>query len=577
MAYDGWIEFGGAELINLSRTAQLADALGIDTVWTEPDTVAWIQDALGGTDYDVITSAPWYDAGYPASAEFAGIVPLSIVGLDDSTLEASTVEYITSGGSSNKPRNKTLPLVANVAVVASTPRGADYGKRWLDRMLRGGGARTFCAGSDLRYFRWAQRDGEDAPPQAHRRDVTLTRGTSVTRKRATHCSATWMTTFTWTANDPFEYGDEELMFTDLGGEIVNLIDNGFFETDASFWHVGSEIDDTFTRDTSEFYSGVASGKFETTAGSGLFYPDEVPGTVGEPSPYGNDFALSFRTKGTPGNRLRVQWIRLNGGTVFADLIVDPLTADWQHVTLVGSIPEGTDFWSVYPLFRAMDGGTVWVDDVVVVPGLVPKGPEDLGPGVLSPSVTESGSLALVEVECPAYDYSPIYDPLYPALVPSPTAPEFYPDGWDLLPGVTIDRFWARIVSVEPSEFNVVPVLTLTTDEDARMVRVSIWPSTADEGDFCDPLWTAIVTYLPAGLDFVIDGEQEASYAWDGVSPAVRRTDSLVFGTGANPISWTAFNDPVGLLVTLDIMSGGSGDYDGGGTVRAALSLVPKSD
>ena len=89
MAYDGWIEFNESELVNLSRTAQLAEALGIDTLWTEPESVEWIQDALGGVDYDVITEAPWYDSGLPASAEFAGIVPLSIAGLDDSTMEAT--------------------------------------------------------------------------------------------------------------------------------------------------------------------------------------------------------------------------------------------------------------------------------------------------------------------------------------------------------------------------------------------------------------------------------------------------------------------------------------------------------
>lgn len=420
MAYDGWIEFDGQELVNLSRTAQLAETLGIDVLWTDPASVQWIEDALTGSDYDVITEAPWYDVGFPASAEFAGVVPLSIVGLDDSTLEATTIEYNTNGGASGKPRNKTLPLVANVAIIASTSRGADYGKRWLDRRLRAGGARTFCSGSDLRYFQFPQGEGEPVPPQMHRRDVTLTRGTSVTRKRATSCSATWLVTFTWTANDPFEYGDEVLRFLNLG-------------------------------------SGVVSH--------------------------------------------------------------DP----------------------------AMD--------------------------------VTYGQVALVEQECPAYDYSPIYDPLYPALVPSPTVPDFYPAGWHLVPGMTFERYWVRFPPLEPSTLNVVPVMRLTTNVAARLLRISVWPSTADPAiDFCEPMWTAIVSYLPANLEFVIDGEQEASYAWDGVSPEVRRTDSLVYGTDARPIEWTSFSDADNLLVTLDILNDtGSGEYDGDGEVRMAMSLVPKSD
>jgi hypothetical protein len=243
--------------------------------------------------------------------------------------------------------------------------------------------------------------------------VTLSRGTSVTRKRSSHCSATWLVTYTWTANDPFEYGDEVTQFSALGGAVT-------------------------------------------------------------------------------------------------------------------------------------------------------------GPAVLT-----SGSQAMVEQSCPVYDYTPIYDPLHPALVPAPEVPNFYPVGWDLLPDVAFTRSWVRVKPVEPTALGVVPVLILTAGSDARMVRVSIWPSASNPDDFCDPLWTATVSYLPAGLDFTIDGEQQASYAWDGGSPRVRRTDSLVYGSEARPMEWRTFNDPDGLLVTLDVMSGAG--YDGGGSVRAALSLVPKSN
>lgn len=413
MAYDGLLLVDGVELINLSRTAQLAEVMGIDTLWTTPEDVAWIQTARGGVDYDLVESAPWYDPGHPASTEFAGIVPLSLSGLDDSTTEASTIEYITNGGTSGKPRNRTLPIVANVSVIASTTRGADFGKRWLDRTLRGSTDPLRCSGSDLHYFQYEQDDSLPVPPLAHRRNVTVSRGTSVTRKRHSHCSATWLVTFTWTANDPFEYGEPIEQFVNLGG-------------------------------------------------------------------------------------------------------VEPI-----------------------------------------------------GP-VLDYGVAEH----VVEQACPIYDYSPIYDPLRPALVASPTAPDFYPEGWTFLPGVTHKRDWVYLNPVEPSGLSVVPVVTLTTDFEARNVRVSVWPGDSGTNEYCNPLWTATVSYIPPGLDMVLDGEQEVAYVWDGASPVVRRADSLVYGENARPMRWRAFNDPNGLLVTLDIMDG---DYDGDGTVRAALSFVPKSD
>jgi hypothetical protein len=409
MAYDGWLEYNEVELVNISRTTQLAEALGIDTVWIDSASVQWIQDALAGVDYDVITSAPWYDASYPASAEFAGIMPLGFPGLDDSTTEASTTEYISDGGRSGKQRNSTLSIVGSVALVALTDRGAEYGKRWMDSVLRNTGALTFCAGADLRYFRTA---GEGAEV-VHRRDVRLTRGATVTRKRVTDCSATWLSTFTLTCDDPYEYGEAAVVLTDLGGS-----------------------------------------------------------------------------------------------------------------------PSG--------------------------------------------SIILSGSVALTEMGCPAYDYTPIYDPLYPALVPSPTVPDFYPAGWDIVEGMTFDRFWARIDPFEPTHLHVVPIITLNSATEARLIRVSIWGSDSEITDQCDPLFSAVVSYLPPDSDFYIDGEQHASYVWPGFGFAVRRTDSLVYAPDAKPLQWTAFNDHESLLVTLDLFSD-SGGFEGDGDVRVSLSLMSKSD
>lgn len=411
MAYDGWVEFNETELFNLSRTVQLAEALGIDSVWTDPASVQWIETALGGVDYDVISEAPWYDAGYPASAEFAGIIPLALQGLDDSTRESTPVEYITDGGNSGRARNATLNLVANVAIVASTDRGAEFGKRWLDRLLRESSTVSTCSGADLTYFRYA---GVGAPT-VHRRNVKLTRGTSVTRKRSVDCSVTWLVTFTLNAADPYEYGAPVPIITELGGDVT-------------------------------------------------------------------------------------------------------------------------------------------------------------GPGLIS-----DGALALIETSCPVYNYDPIYDPLHPALVESPTAPDFLPAGWDIVEGMTFDRFWARVTPVEPSDLLTVPLITLTAVLAARTVRVSIWSSEATEFDQCDPLFSAVLTYLPPDLDVVLDGEQQAAYAWDGFSPLVRRVDSLVYSPDARPVQWTAFNDPEYLIVTLDIFSESGGSGGGIEDVRVSLDLIAKSD
>lgn len=409
MAYDGWFRLGDTELANVARTARLAEVMGIDAVWTEYTDVSWIATALGETGYDAASAAPWYDPEVPASSEFAGIMPLSLSGLDDSTRETTTIEYITNGGSSGRPRNKTLPMVASVVVVASTSRGADFGKRWLDRQLAGNRS-VWGLGRDLRYFQWEGGNGA-TPPIMHRRDVSTTRGTTVTRKSENDCSALWFATFTLTASDPFEYSEPYPRFANLGGAVTGL------------------------------------------------------------------------------------------------------------------------------------------------------------------DVTASGSLPLTEQGCPQYDYTPLYDPLYPALVAPPVAPDFYPEGWFLETGTEMTRHWVRVPAVAPSSLLNVPIITLTTSAAARMIRISVWSGSEDETAQCGPLWQGIVTYLPPSLQFVIDGEREVAYAWDGTGFTVRRTDSLVFGPEASPLEWAGFNDPDGLLITLDIMD----ESGGAGTVRASLALVQKSD
>ena len=312
MATDAWIEFGGTELVNLSRVTQLARVMGADgALYQSEDSVQWVQDALGEIDYDDITEAPWYDPSVPESSEFAGLVPLEFAGIEDSTLTSSPSEYVTDGGTAGRARSGTLPIVASVVLVASTERGSEYGRRWLNKVLRASGGSTLCAGADLRYFRYPDEDS----PIAHRRDVKLTRGVSITRKHVSDCHALLFATFTFTAADPYEYGEVESIITELS-------------------------------------AGAATGS-----------------------------------------------------------------------------------------------------------------------GVVS-----SGSTALIQMPCAVWDYSPVFDPLHPALVAPPTAPDFYPAGWGIHTGASFDRIWAEIDPDDSDELNSVPVFTLESSTEIRAVRVSSSPT-----------------------------------------------------------------------------------------------------
>lgn len=413
MALEDYLTYDGGEVINVARTFYRAQALGIP-LRIKASRISALFDALnGGSEYSNASETPWYESGFPASEEFAGILPVSIQGLGDSTRQSSPTEYITDGGHTGLVRNSTASLVFSVVIVASTDRGADFGKRWLDKVLGHKNPGVFCSGAPIEYLRSAPHDR--VPDLVHMNDVALTRGLSVTNKRRGSCQTFWWVQWTMTAGDPYEYGVAAPRVTSIGGAAAS------------------------------------------------------------------------------------------------------------------------------------------------------------GPGVI-----DQGTLNLTQASCPAFDYSPIYDPLYPALVPSPTAPNFLPAGWGITNGMTFQRKWARITPVQPANLMAVPIVKITSTTEARMVRVSIWPGSSLTNDQCDPLFSAVLSYLPASLPVYLDAEQKASYAWDGASGAVRRTDSLVYSPTARPVQWTSFNDPNGMLVTIDFMAK-TGGYQGDGNVRASLSLVPRTD
>lgn len=630
MGYDGWLEFNGVELVNLSRAAQLAQGMGIDAVYVEPGEVQWIADELGGTGYETVANAPWYDAGHTPSAEFAGFIPLSVTGLDDSSLEASTTEYITDGGRSDKPRNSTKPIVMNFAIVARTDRGADYGKRWLDRVLRGSTDKTFCSGSDLRYFQHVPW-GEDEIPKVHMRNVRLTRGTSVTRKRRGPCSSVWFVTFTMTADDPFEYGEDIGAVADLGGIVkppppddvvpdrINLASIPDARSMIPFPFASGGVIAPLGNALVEVETGVsipAVPWVETavTRPTGFDVGDnEIQWSSGEagdgfPVEPGDQITVSVYQyhQQTGGSLASAMGIRLvaqsqTGAIISTTNFPGPAgVADtWQRCSATLTIPSGASH-----LWIVAYGSDTLVGTLKQTAMLVEYGnsvgdyfdgdkPPVSSPGTwtafgwegvpgisqsiqysVESSITDSDSITLIETTCPVYDYSPIYDPLHPALVPSPTAPDFYPEGWDIVPGMTFDRFWARVESPGAGHLYVVPKITLTSPVEARLVRVAIWPNDSEDDDQCDPLFAAVVSYLPGGVLFTIDGERKASYVWDGLGDSVRRTDSLVYGLDATPIQWASFNDPDGLLITLDLFSESGVDNS---EVRASVVFTPKSD
>lgn len=153
MSYDGYLCFGGVDVINDCRTLQLiSDGYGPEGIQCRncdpccPD----IAKALNGGAYNPVDS-PWWN-GTEDSANFAGLLVQSITGLAPGEYSRSQ-EQLASGGTSFGRVNQAGPVVVVRALVMSrTCCANEFGIRWIRNTLRNVCASEGCSGSDLTFL-----------------------------------------------------------------------------------------------------------------------------------------------------------------------------------------------------------------------------------------------------------------------------------------------------------------------------------------------------------------------------------------------------------------------------------------
>lgn len=155
MSWAGYFEYDGNELINSHRTEAYARRLS----WFRPN---YKNTSLGpmlghkayrtpGLDY-----APWLDPDFTESYDFYGVYPLAVTGMESSTRTATITESTGDGGIPGRIRHATKQMVFNTLLLAGSEASAEYGMRWLRRVLLGGvcGATLAqnCFGASLCYL-----------------------------------------------------------------------------------------------------------------------------------------------------------------------------------------------------------------------------------------------------------------------------------------------------------------------------------------------------------------------------------------------------------------------------------------
>lgn len=258
MAWEGYFEYAGSEVINVART----EAYARDARWFRPQ---FENESLplilgdGGYRSPLMDDAPWTDPDIEESYDFLGLYPLSVEGLENSTRTSTVVESLGDGGLPGRVRHGTKAVVFNCLILATSEAGADYGMMWLRRILLGGpcgpDVTSSCFGASLCYLSSAPEyeqptdsfferlDGGDpesggyfmlgggpstvtpyltspvnpstwaaACLARHMRSisrVTFNNGPTITSKRQmTDGASVWQVTFTAVAGNPYEFGSE---------------------------------------------------------------------------------------------------------------------------------------------------------------------------------------------------------------------------------------------------------------------------------------------------------------------------------------------------------------------------------
>lgn len=147
MATEWYMGFGGVEVVNHSRLNAYLETVGSPLdAYNGCGCPSFTNEVLEESPYttpdDEDNPAPWYDPDVPESSEFAGVMVLSVDGLDDFTVQRSVTGGIAGGGAIGPARAAPRTITYTALILGSTCCGVDYGLHWLTQVLQG------CAGGN---------------------------------------------------------------------------------------------------------------------------------------------------------------------------------------------------------------------------------------------------------------------------------------------------------------------------------------------------------------------------------------------------------------------------------------------
>jgi len=137
MVYDGYLAFGGNEVINNSRAIGISRSASCPIPWLVSDECESLREALGDGPYEAqnIQAAPWYDPTRPESERFYGVFGLGFSGVKDSTRQVQVTEGLADGGAIGSIRKGVRSVRVRAAILARGRDALSYGRSWLEAAL----------------------------------------------------------------------------------------------------------------------------------------------------------------------------------------------------------------------------------------------------------------------------------------------------------------------------------------------------------------------------------------------------------------------------------------------------------
>lgn len=191
----------------------------------------------------------------------------------------------------------------------------------------------------------------------------------------------------------------------------------------------------------------------------------------------------------------------------------------------------------------------------IIQGFMDPGtPNPWVPGV-TPGSASTAPTSFTDVDCGSDLWTPIYDPLCPAVI-TPPAPPSVPLGCSDLPA-TWNRWKVSVPGDNvPLWGDVVPVITVAAGtEDIRNVRLRFYADPtgtfSTDATPCDYVGDIVISYIPALGSALIDGVSEEVSILTSLGHR-RAAGSLVHTTDNKPITWPSLSCGYGYIMTVDL-------------------------